>query len=122
MEDEPGGEGVNGMKGAAILLIALCIALGAVIGTELVYAVDKIELLQPAESQAVETGIGAGEAEAMRLIAITAEYDPYRIEALRPAESQEVETGIGAGEAEEMLLLPVGMEHDPYRINTLRPH
>jgi hypothetical protein len=120
MEDEPKGEGVNLMKGTVIGLIALCIALGAAMGTEMVYAFDKIELVQPAESQEVETGIRAGEVEEMLLIPVAVTYDPYRIEKLRSAESYEAETGIGAGEAEEMLLLPVEEEYDPYRIEKLR--
>ncbi len=120
MEDEPKGEGVNWMKGTIIALSALCIALGAAMGTEMVYAFDKIELLKPAESQEVETTIHAGEVEEMLLIPVAVTYDPYKIEKVRSAESDEVEIGIGAGEAEEMLLLPVEEEYDPYRIEKLR--
>lgn len=110
------------MKGTVITLIALLLALGAVMGYQMVYAADKIVELQPAESQDVETGIGAGEREELLSMPVAWGYDPNRIEQLLPAESQDVETGIGAGEREEMLLLPVDVEYDPYRINTLRPH
>ncbi|UCE80006.1 MAG: hypothetical protein JSV13_05080 [Nitrospiraceae bacterium] len=118
MEDEPKGEGVNWMKGTVIALITLCIALGTAMGTEMVYAVDRIELLQPTGTQEVETSISAGEREEMLLIPVAVPYDPNRIDTLRPSGSQEVETGIGAGEAEEMQLLPV---YDLYRIDEQRP-
>jgi hypothetical protein len=90
------------MKGTVILLAVLIVGLLAVIGSETVYAVDRIELLVPAESQAVETG--GGEGAGMLLAAFKCESGS--IESLCPAEAAEVGVEMGAGEDAGILLTP----------------
>ena len=102
------------MKGTGIRVLAIVVGLLAVTGLHKAYAADRIELLLPAETAAVETGGAFWTAEPIEM-----KYETGNIVYVHPAESAEVEVGMGAGEDAGILLTPFKCESD--RIELLCP-
>lgn len=103
------------MKGTGIRLRALMVGLLAVAGLHTAYAADRIEMLVPAETAAVETGGAYWTA----VEPIEMKHETGHIAYVRPAESAEVEVAMGAGEDAGILLTP--FECDNSKIELLCP-
>ena len=102
------------MKGTGIRVIALMVGLLAVAGLHTAYAADRIELLVPAETAAVESGGAFWTAEPIEM-----KHETGNIVYVRPAESAKIEVAMGAGEDAGILLTPFKCVSD--RIELLCP-